>query len=156
MEKISLSAIFFWCHRKIEGRGHWSTSAVEQIYSIQIFQDGGVTSVKGNFGKRDYLCKWDLEYHKLSGDDNVTNTGGNRVDIQKVSGYVVNAGNISKGLCKDIDVTIINSIGNSSCPTAYEVPSETDKSTAFVWIKIKQQIVSTSPLKGNYISRCST
>ena len=88
------------------------------------------TSVKGNFGKRDYLCKWDLEYHKLSGDDNVTNTGGNRVDIQKVSGCVVNAGNISKGLCKDIDVTIINSIGNSSCPTAYEVPSETDKSTA--------------------------
>ena len=80
----------------------------------------------------DYLCKRDLDDHRSSGDDSVTVTRESKVDFQKVSGYVVNAGSISKGPSKAIGATIINIISNSSCPTAYKVPSETDKSTAFV------------------------
>ena len=66
--------------------------------------------------------------NRLSGDDSVPASGQGRVDFQKVSGYIVNAGGVNKRLINAFGNIITNSISNSSCTTVHEVSAETTNS----------------------------
>ena len=64
----------------------------------------------------------------LGGDDSVPTSGEGRVDFQKLSRYIVNAGGLNKRPSKAFGNTITNSIRNSSCTSVHEVPTETTNS----------------------------
>ena len=66
--------------------------------------------------------------NRLSGDDSVPASGEGRVDFQKVSGYIVNAGGVNKRPINAFGDIIINGISNSSCTTVHEVSAETTNS----------------------------
>ena len=66
--------------------------------------------------------------HRLGGDDSVPASGEGRVDFQKVSGYIINAGGVNKRPSKAFENIIINSISNSSRTTVHEVLAETTNS----------------------------
>ena len=69
---------------------------------------------------------------RLGGDDSVPDSGDGRIDFQKVSGYIVNAGSVNKRPSKAFGNIIINSISNSSCTIVHKIPTETKKFTTFV------------------------
>ena len=70
--------------------------------------------------------------HRLCEDDSVPASGEGRVDFQKVSRYIVNAGGVQKRPSKAFGNIIINSISNSSCTIVHKIPTETKKFTTFV------------------------
>ena len=76
--------------------------------------------------------------NRLRGDDSVLDSEEGRVDSQKVSGYISNAGDVSKRPSKTYGNIIINNISNSSCTTVHEVPAETIKSQHLFHKRLKQ------------------
>ena len=85
--------------------------------------------------------------NRLGGDGSVPASGEGRVDFQKVSGYIVNAGCVNKKPSKSFGNIIINSISNSSCTTLHEVPVETTNSQPLFGKRLQQQSSSRSTLQ---------
>ena len=61
---------------------------------------------------------------RLSEDDSVSVSGVGRVDFQKLSGYIADAGCVNKRTSKAFGNIIINSISNSLCTTVQKIPAE--------------------------------
>ena len=86
--------------------------------------------------------------NRLSGDDSVLASREGRVDFQKVSVYLVNAGGINKRPSKVFGSIIMNIISNSSCTTIHDIPAEITNSQPLFEKRLQQQSSSRSTLQG--------
>ena len=71
-----------------------------------------------------------------------------RVDFQKVSVYLANAGGIDKRPSKVFGSIIMNIISNSSCTTVHDIPAETTNSQPLFEKRLQQQSGSRFTLQG--------
>lgn len=85
--------------------------------------------------------------HRFCGDDSVSSSGESRIDFQKVSGYVVNAGSNNKRSIKAFGNSLLHSFSNSSSPIVHEIPAETTDPQSLLKEKLQQQSNSGSPLQ---------
>ena len=77
--------------------------------------------------------------NKLGGDGSVPASGEGRVNFQKVSRYIVNAGGVNKRPSKAFGNVIIKSISNSSCTTVFEAPAEATNSQPLFEKRLQQK-----------------
>ena len=86
--------------------------------------------------------------HRLGGDNSAPASGEDRVNFQKMSGYIVSAGGANKRPSKAFGNIVINSISNSSFTTIHGVSAEITNSQPLFEKTLQQHSSSRSILQG--------